>query len=297
MTDPDLTQAALAAMARGRHTMRTEPVRIRRAEGFAWEHAVQVALPASYDNHQPYPVLWVLDGSAYFHSAVELVNSLSVEAWVPEMVVVGIGAPDEAALPEVGTRRMHEFTPSADPWHSGPGGDAMRALAQTVGLEVEGGGAAAMLSFLVDTLRPELAAAYRLADDHTLFGHSAGGTLVGYTLLTRPAAFTRYICGSPYLYSGNEALFELEQQQASELQDLPVSVFFGAGEQELTDPRSTASSLVGSMLRLSETLQLRGYPSLRVTARLFPGEGHASVAWPLLSAGLRAVFLPRGTAG
>ena len=53
------------------------------------------------------------------------------------------------------------------------------------------------LAFLIDRLRPALAEQYPMADDHALFGHSAGGALTGYAMFARPGGFDRYIIGAP----------------------------------------------------------------------------------------------------
>lgn len=63
-----------------------------RAEGFDWDHEIQIALPASYyQSKKAYPVLWITDGLYTFETAVSIAN-----AWdkydLPEMIVVGVGA-------------------------------------------------------------------------------------------------------------------------------------------------------------------------------------------------------------
>jgi hypothetical protein len=48
--------------------------------------------------------------------------------------------------------------------------------------------------------------------------------------------------------------------------------------------------LVSSMVRMAEILKVRAYPSLRLTARIFPGESHGSVIPLVIAWGLRAVW-------
>src|SRR3546814_6166264 len=64
------------------------------------------------------------------------------------------------------------------------------------------GGADALLAFLIETLRPEIAARYpqtaRAAQ--ILFGHSLGGLFAAHALLTRPGPFDAFIVSSPSLY-------------------------------------------------------------------------------------------------
>ncbi len=154
-----------------------------------------------------------------------------------------------------------------------------------------GGGARAFLGFLVDDLRPALSSEFRFdPDDHGLFGISAAGLFVGYALFARPGAFAKYICGSPYLFSGGEEVFRLEAEYAAAHDDLPASVFFGAGETEIDDLMMSRMQIVGSMVRLAETLRVREYPSLRMSSRIFTGESHDSSIPLTLSWGVRTLW-------
>jgi predicted alpha/beta superfamily hydrolase len=127
-------------------------------------------------------------------------------------------------------------------------------------------------------------------DDHGLLGFSQGGAFVGFSLFARPGAFSKYICGSPGMYAGNFRIFELEQEYAAKHDDLPATVFFGAGEDELVEPLISAFGCVSSMAKMVETLVTRGYPSLRLTAKVFSGESHGTMLGPLVNWGVRAVW-------
>jgi predicted alpha/beta superfamily hydrolase len=284
---PDLTRFM------ARHTAIIEPPRRTQVPGFAWQHEVQVALPPSYaSSDRAYPVVWLTDGSAIFRSAVELATVFAMDGTIPEVIVVGFGSEPTATLMEVATRRNFDFTTKEDVFPAGLGGERMRATAAAAGVPVPpGGGAPALLDHLVDVLRPELTGAYRMdSERHVLFGHSGGGTFVGYSLFARPGAFQGYICGSPFLNASDGHIFQLEDEYAQHHTDLPAAIYFGIGEQELASPLLAAHGLGSSMLRLAETLLLRGYPSLRVVVRVSPGETHPAMYWPLLSEGLREVF-------
>jgi predicted alpha/beta superfamily hydrolase len=150
--------------------------------------------------------------------------------------------------------------------------------------------AGALLSFLVDELRPQLAAEFRFADDHGLVGFSGGGHFVGFALFSRPAAFDRYLAGSPALSGCEDLLFTLEADYAATHDDLAAKVFFGAGEAELADPYVAAADVVGSMTRMSQLLRLRNYPSLELASRLYPGQTHGSALSYALSDGLRTLY-------
>jgi hypothetical protein len=134
------------------------------------------------------------------------------------------------------------------------------------------------LSFLIDDLRPALAKKYRMSGDHALFGHSAGGLFAGYALFARPRAFSKYIISSPYLYGVDGAVFSLEERYAQAHDDLDVKVFLGAGDREISDSDYIATAgIVSATALLGERLRLRGYPSLKLTSRVYSGEDHRTV--------------------
>ena len=276
-----------------------EPSRRMQGEGAEWDHEVRIALPASYataDKH--YPVLWVLDGSMYFETAVRIVNVYASKD-VPEMIVVAVGVPAEA-YKEYQKRRSHDFTPNDVTGFTGLGSELLERELKAVDEPPRadrmspaqmGGGAEGFLKFLVDQIRPALARDYRMTDDHTLFGDSGGGTFCTYALLARPEAFQRYICGSPALNTGDYELFRMEERYARTHKDLRARVFFGSGEAEVLEGGVvSAFGIVSSMTRMAEILRLRAYPSLELHVRIFPNENHASVIPLNLSSGLRTVW-------
>ena len=215
-----------------RHTYEVLAPREVQSAGLPWAHTVEIALPPSYpDTDRVYPVLWVTDGSLGFRLVLGIVEALSVVQEVPEFIVVGVGAPREVDILEFTRRRVREFY-SRPRWvNAGPGGQAMTAVIPPDLLDA-GGGADAFLSFLVDELRPMLGGdGLRLdagrglrfdANEHALFGVSAGGHFVGYSMLSRPEAFAKYIAGSPAFSGAEDALFELEETYAADHDDLPV---------------------------------------------------------------------------
>jgi uncharacterized protein len=273
-----------------RHTYRVLPARRMRGTDIPWPHDVHIALPPSYEHgDRTYPVLWVTDASLSFALVVGLMNWLHTVQEVAELIVIGVGAPEESDHAEFSGRRTHDFYAMPRWVNAGPGGAHMEA-----GMAEEtargGGGADALLSFLVDELRPQLAADFRFADDHGLVGFSGGGHFVGFALLSRPAAFGRYLAGSPALSGCEDLLFTMEADHAATHDDLAAKVFLGAGEAELADPYVAAADVVGSMTRMSQLLRLRNYPSLELTSRLYPGQTHGSALSYTLSEGLRTLY-------
>jgi predicted alpha/beta superfamily hydrolase len=252
-----------------------------------WPHDVRIALPPSYGHgDRSYPALWVTDASLSFPLVVGLMNWLHTVQELPELIVIGVGAPDESDHAEFSARRTYDFYPMPRWVNAGPGAARMEALSTEM---TAGGGADALLSFLVDELRPRLATEFRF-DDHGRVGFSGGGHFVGFALLSRPAAFSRYLASSPALSGCEDLLFTLEADYATTHDDLAAKVFLGAGEAELTDPFVAAADIVGSVTRMSQQLLLRDYPSLELTSRLYPGQTHGSALPYALTEGLRTLY-------
>ncbi len=279
--------------------MSIEPSRRMRAEGYPWEHEIQIALPSSYrTTDRRYPVLWVTDGQFFFKLAAMLVARCAHERF-PEMIVVGIGSPPEAES-EAQMRRSFDFSPNTIRGFEGFGGKLHRERQEAADKKLKErgeavhprlGGGPRFLSFVVHDVRRQLARDYRLADDHTLFGDSGGGLICAYALLAQPATFDRYICGSASLAAGDFEVFRLEQRYAQRHKDLQAKVFFGAGEAEALQGGSVSSwGVLSSTTRIAEILKMRAYPSLKLDFRIFPGENHSSVMPLNLAWGLRAVW-------
>lgn len=68
-------------------------------------------------------------------------------------------------------------------------------------------------------------------------GFSSCGHFVGFALLTRPAAFGRYLASSHALSAYEDVLFTLEADYATTHDDLAATVFFGAAR--LSSPNPT----------------------------------------------------------
>jgi predicted alpha/beta superfamily hydrolase len=261
--------------------------RTMRADGLEWEHEIRVALPSSYEeSERSYPVLWLTDN--------DLEGALAVLGDA-QLILVAVGAAGSVSEPELNVRRAYDFYPTDDfVAFDGPGSELLREELERrypSGMRPRGGGAGRFLDFLVDDVRPALAADYRLdAEEHGLVGGSAGGAFVAYALFARPGAFSTYICGSPTLNACDFAVFELERRYAESHDDLPARVFFGAGEAELTEPIISEFGCVSSMARMVETLALRHYPSLQLSAKFFAGETHETAHSHVLRWGVQSTW-------
>lgn len=147
---------------------------------------VNVSLPASYaKTSERYPVVYLLDGGLEqdFHHITGLAQLGALSGTMRDMIVVGIETVD----------RRKELT--------GPTADAtLKAEFPTAG------GAAAFRRFIVEEVKPFVAATYRTTNESGIIGESLAGLFVVETFLRTPGAFDRYIAVSPSLWWDNEAL-------------------------------------------------------------------------------------------
>jgi predicted alpha/beta superfamily hydrolase len=147
---------------------------------------VNVYLPQDYgDPKRTFPVLFLLDGGEAedFHHITGLVAVNGAYGATQEMIVVGIEDAD----------RRHDLTSaSADP--------ADQKLIPTAG------GAADYRRFLVEELKPWVAAHYRVNGHTALIGESLAGLFTVETFLRAPQSFDDYIAASPSLWWGKGAL-------------------------------------------------------------------------------------------
>ncbi len=153
------------------------------------ERTILVYLPATYYlSDAEYPVLYLLDGGFHFHHASGIVQFLSSNGLMPEMIVVGITNVD----------RNRDFTPT------------------NLSQRPSSGGAEKFSKFIAQELFPFMKRNYRTQSYNVLMGHSLGGTFATYSLLNHPELFNSYISISPYLmYDNNLMVRETEAKLKS----------------------------------------------------------------------------------
>ncbi len=240
----------------------------------------------------PLPIVYFTDANIGVGMAANIVNLLQLGAEIPPVRLVCIGYPIGDDLTQWARLRTRDFTATDD-------AALESGLAAMAGVEVRGGGADAFLEFLTGELRPWVESNYEVTDDSTLIGHSDGGLFATYTLLHRPSSFRRYVIGSPSLCWNRNVSTAYEAQYAETHDDLDATVFLCAGADEEVLPPALPALAVEQLRgadtaeltrRLGTSLASRGYPSLRLTTRIFPEETHFTILPILGGQGLRAVF-------
>jgi uncharacterized protein len=159
-------------------------------------YRILVSSPEGPEPAGGFPVLYVLDGDAWFGIAVEIARMREYETLAPALIV-GVGYPSRTFFDAAG--RTRDFTPpnfkSSDP-------------------DLEGakvGGAGEFLVFLNETLKPWVRANHRVNPaNQTLFGHSLGGMFVLYAMFNAPESFASYLSASPPVLLSEKAVLKDE---------------------------------------------------------------------------------------
>jgi predicted alpha/beta superfamily hydrolase len=203
---------------------------------------------------------------------------------IPEVIIVSIALPSTPPDP---FRRNYEYMPPARDEDFSPATleyiDRVKAM---LGSGPQFGGAETFLRVLRDEILPWVARVYRTdATPRILFGVSASGCFAAYTLFTEPRLFTDYLIVSPGL---PEEIFRMEAAWAEHHDDLPARVLLTAGEKEIHDPLG----IVSGTARLSELINSRAYPSVRLVTWFIAEATHIQTAAPSISRGLMELGRP-----
>nr|WP_255702232.1 alpha/beta hydrolase-fold protein [Salinicola sp. DM10] len=230
-------------------------------------YRIMISLPDGPPPQAGYPVLYVLDGNAYFpafHAARETIERYR------ETIIVGIGYPEAQSLNWL--RRSYDFSPPAPPEHNEP----------------PQGGQDAFLSFIEHRLKPRVEAELPVDPQRqSLFGHSFGGMFAIYALFQRPHLFAQVVAASPSLWWASHHLLALEPDFADTMAtgrfknppSLALIVAEGDTPQEIQEARAMAKRLT--------PLSAFGF---RASYTRIPGVDHATVPFKIVPRVLREVF-------
>jgi uncharacterized protein len=237
-----------------------------------------VYTPPSYDDtttapHR-YPVLYLLDGDAHFHSVTGLVQILGTGVngtfAIPEMIVV--------AIPN--TDRMRDMTPT----HVEKGLDGR----PNPGLK-SSGGMPKFLDFIRTELIPHVDQRYRTTPYRIFVGHSLGGITTINALYTIPEAFDAYVAIDPSLWWDNSTLLRRAKDWISAAK-LDHKVLYVAQANTINPDDTTANPHFSGITRFNSIMQTYNRSGLRYAFRYYERDDHGSV--PLISEydALRFIF-------
>ncbi len=233
-----------------------------------YTYDIQVYVPENPAPKNGFPVIYVLDGSGYFHyvkDTIRLQSRNSMKTGVDNAVVVGIGHKEE----EMKERRFYDYTAPAISY-SYPkrfrGNVPKRA-----------GGGEHFQRFIEEELKPIISSNYSINNEmQTLFGHSLAGYFVLWNLFHK-GSYQNFIAISPSIWWNNYELNNMSEQFFMSEQ-LPLKLFMAVGEKEgfmVTDAKTMANTLDAS--------------KLIVEYYVAEDENHASVVPTVISKALRFI--------
>jgi hypothetical protein len=223
---------------------------------------------------QRYPVLYLLDGDAHFHSVSGLVQILGTGIngtyAIPEMIVVAIANTD----------RTRDMTPTRvekgfDGW------PAPRLKTS--------GGMANFLSFIRSELIPRIDSTYRTSPYRIFVGHSLGGITVINALYTIPETFNAYVAIDPSLWWDDRVLLKQAKDYLAKGNYQQRVLFLGQAN-TLNPDDTTSNPHFNAMLQFNSVVETYNTSGLRYGYRYYANDDHGSV--PLISEydALRFIF-------
>lgn len=288
-------------------------------------YSISVALPLARAPEAGCPVLYVLDGQWYLASAVE-----AVRANAPEVVVVGIGYPDDEAYVEsvleryrplptrleeapasivaAGLERIYDLSLPAS-------NEALAAdfPAEHVPASKDVGGLDDFLETIENEVKPRIAAMTSVdSSNQAIFGHSLGGLAVVHALFVRPNAYRTFVASSPSIWWNSKSVLAGEAKFAEAVRTSKATarllVTMGS-EEETPDPKVAAHlkvdfarytallrrhRMVKNARELTERLKaLRRPGAFEVDDyALFPNQHHGISPWPALGRAVAFAFAP-----
>ncbi|MEO7598307.1 MAG: alpha/beta hydrolase-fold protein [Opitutus sp.] len=231
------------------------------------EYHIYVVEPEVGPTSQATPTLLFMDGDDQFSAGVKAYQELRAEKKLPPLLLVGVGYGASYSKPE--NRRGRDYTPTQ---HSD---------------EPTSGGADAFLTFLTDTLWPELKRRYSISEHaRGIAGHSLGSLLVLHALWKIPPFFTHHLASAPSIWWDNRSILKIARDRFARSSDLAAKLYLSVGERD-------SPSMTGDLTELEQQLATHPFAGLEVTTQRFPRRNHFNVLSDAFEAGLIALYGPR----
>jgi len=222
-----------------------------------------------------YPVLYLLDGDAHFHSVTGLLQILGTGVngtfVLPEMIVI--------AIPN--TDRTRDMTPT----HVLNGVDGKPSP-----FFKTSGGMANFLQFIKSELIPKVEGTYRAAPYRVLVGHSLGGITAINALYTVPETFNAYVAIDPSLWWDNRTLLREAKARVSVPGRFANRALYVAQANTINAPDTTVNQHFGAIAQFDGVVRAFNQSGLRYGFKYYGDDDHGSV--PLIAEydALRFIF-------
>lgn len=234
--------------------------------------SIFVRLPADYtkNSDKKYPVLYHLDGNAYFDQISNSVAKSGKKKLSIEPIVVGIGYRNELIMDSL---RVRDYTfPVAIAADSFP----------------TSGGAERFYGFIRNELIPKIEKMYRTdTTNRTIMGHSFGGYFTLYALqqdLNGNSVFNNYVSASPSLFYHDQYIVKkFESLNPGSRSNTKPRLFLTMGEMEITNEPDDGFQYFKELLQKSELIDIE--------SKLYKNLEHMGTAIPSFEDGIEFIFI------
>lgn len=241
------------------------------------EYDIYVKLPRGYaKSKKQYPILVLTDAGYAFPLVSSIYRRLKFSNKIDEIIIVGISY---AKGEHFGISRTRDYTPTYSP--NEPNGYSKEA-------RLNSGQAYHFILFMKNELIPYLDSKYKIDLSQKAFaGHSFGGLLTNYMVISHPETFDYYMSGSPSLWYHTKSIFDIEKKYSENNSDLKANLYMGIGALENVP---NGFQMVSDMKTLEERLKSRAYENLNINSMVFPNEDHETVYPTFITQGLLWAF-------
>ena len=230
-----------------------------------------VRLPKNYskNNKQTYPVIYLLDGNAYFDPVTNSVDSYIKKKKISvDPIVVGIGYENAYVMDSL---RNRDYTfPDALPSDSfkiSRQGDKFYNFIKTK-----------MLSYIDSAYRTD-------KSNRTIMGHSLGGYFVLYALnknLSDTLVFNNFIAASPSIYYHNNYLAnEISSSPTNQRNIENIKLYLTIGELEVLENQTNDFKILSKILTDK---------TINIQTEVYKGLEHMGTAIPTFESGIQLVL-------
>lgn len=226
---------------------------------------IQIYTPPSYRDSvylpRKYPVLYLLDGDAHFHSVTGLIQILGTGVngtyVVPEMIVV--------AIPN--TDRTRDMTPThVTGTDQGIPSDFFKTS----------GGMPNFFQFIKGELIPYIDSAYRTMPYRVFVGHSLGGITVINALYTIPETFNAYLAIDPSLWWDKQVLLRQAKTRLHQ-PTMAKRALYLAQANTINPDDTTSNTHYSAMVQFNGVVEAYNPHGLRYAYRYYPDDSHGSI--------------------
>lgn len=234
------------------------------------ELRIYVPNSTAVTSNQKYPVLYLLDGEAHFNSVVGMMEQLSGNTVVPEMIIVGIS----------NTNRMRDLSPTLVE------ADLPMLDAETAKIT---GGNTNLFAFMEKELFPFIENKYNTQPYRMFIGHSLGGLTVINALVNYTHLFNSYIAIDPSMWWDKNRFLEDCMPKLAQKKFKNIDLYLGIANtlesgmtiETVSKDTTENSKHIRSILNLDKHLKANFQNQLRYKSKYYQDDSHNSA--PLIT--------------